>query len=41
MASHKKRLENLNLEQDIDFCLTIDKYPVVPIFLEGKIVLQK
>jgi 2-phosphosulfolactate phosphatase len=41
MASHKKRLENLNLEQDIDFCLTIDKYPVVPIFSEGKIVLPK
>ncbi|GIV27701.1 MAG: hypothetical protein KatS3mg027_1515 [Bacteroidia bacterium] len=39
MASHKKRLENLNLDADIDFCLTIDKYHIVPQFIENKIIL--
>jgi len=40
MASHKKRLENLNLEADIDFCLTINKYPIVPKFVNDKIILE-
>ncbi len=39
MASHKKRLENLNLDADIDFCLSLNKYPVVPVLKEGRIVL--
>jgi len=39
MASHKKRLENLNLEADIDFCLTINKYPIVPKLVNDKIIL--
>ena len=34
-ASHVKRLANLNIFEDIKFCLTIDKYDVVPIFVEG------
>lgn len=29
-ASHIKRLANLNIVEDIKFCLTIDKYDVVP-----------
>lgn len=28
-ASHAKRLQNHNIEEDIDFCLTLNKYPVV------------
>ena len=34
-ASHVKRLANLNIFEDIKFCLTIDKYHVVPIFVSG------
>ena len=34
-ASHVKRLANLNIFEDIKFCLTIDKYDVVPIFVNG------
>ncbi|MCX7727940.1 MAG: 2-phosphosulfolactate phosphatase [Bacteroidia bacterium] len=37
MASHKKRLENLNLDADIDFCLTLNKYFVVPKLVNNKI----
>lgn len=40
MASHKKRLENLNLEEDIDFCLSVDKYDVIPILHDTKIMLS-
>lgn len=32
-ASHAKRLQNHNIEADIDFCLTLDKYDIV-----GKLV---
>ena len=30
-ASHIKRLQRLNIEKDIDFCLTEDQYDVVPV----------
>ncbi|RME15134.1 MAG: 2-phosphosulfolactate phosphatase [Bacteroidetes bacterium] len=40
MASHKKRLENLNLDADIDFCLTLNKYPIVPKLVNEKIICQ-
>ncbi len=30
-ASHVKRLANLNIVEDIKFCLTMDKYSVVPV----------
>jgi 2-phosphosulfolactate phosphatase len=30
-ASHVKRLANLNIFEDIKFCLTMDKYTVVPV----------
>jgi 2-phosphosulfolactate phosphatase len=36
-ASHVKRLANLNIFEDIKFCLTIDKYEVVPVVKEGVI----
>ena len=32
-ASHAKRLQNHNIEEDIDFCLTLDKYDII-----GKLV---
>lgn len=38
MASHKKRLENLNLDADIDFCLSLNKYNIVPKLINEKIV---
>ena len=34
-ASHVKRLANLNIFEDIKFCLTIDEYDVVPVFVEN------
>lgn len=36
-ASHVKRLANLNIFEDIKFCLTIDQYHVVPILKQGEI----
>lgn len=40
MASHKKRLENLNLDADIDFCLSLNKYSVIPKLIDDKIKCQ-
>ena len=34
-ASHVKRLAKLNVIKDIEFCLTLDVYNVVPILREG------
>jgi len=31
-ASHFQRLKNLGIEEDIDFCLSLDKAPVVPYY---------
>jgi 2-phosphosulfolactate phosphatase len=33
-SSHRKRLQKLNLEDDIKYCLTLDKCPVIP-YLNG------
>jgi len=38
VSSHRNRLANLNLEKDIEFCLTKDLAPVVPIFQNNVIV---
>jgi 2-phosphosulfolactate phosphatase len=38
-SSHRKRLKNLHLENDIEFCLTLDKYEVIPVYLENKLQL--
>ncbi len=38
-ASHVKRLANLNIFEDIKFCLTIDRYDVVPILKDGVITV--
>lgn len=37
-ASHIKRLERLNIKKDIDFCLTEDRYDVVPVIRDESIV---
>lgn len=37
-SSHRKRLSSLNLEEDIIYCLSKDKTPVVPILKDGKLV---
>jgi len=34
-ASHVKRLANLQIFEDIKYCLTRDKYDVVPLFVEN------
>jgi len=37
-SSHRRRLKNLNLNEDIKFCLTPDTAPVIPILQGDKIV---
>jgi 2-phosphosulfolactate phosphatase len=37
-SSHVQRLQNLGREEDIDFCLQFDKYPVIPVMRDGHIV---
>lgn len=37
-ASHAKRLQNHNIEADIDFCLTLDKYDIVVKVVDGVLV---
>lgn len=36
-ASHIKRLTNLNIVEDIQFCLTIDRYDIVPKMKDGSL----
>jgi len=38
-SAHAKRLAKFNIVKDIEFCLTIDKYAVIPVLKEG--VLEK
>jgi len=38
-ASHVKRLAKLNIYKDIEFCMTPDRYTVVPILREGVLEL--
>lgn len=38
-SSHIRRLRNLDLQKDIDFCLTLDKYDCVPEMRDGEIRL--
>jgi len=37
-SSHAKRLNKLNIRKDITFCMTIDKYEVVPKLVGDKLV---
>jgi len=38
-SSHVKRLNRLNIHKDIEFCLTPDKYSVIPVLKRGELVL--
>lgn len=38
-SSHVKRLNRLNIHKDIEFCLTLDQYPIVPTLKKDKLVL--
>jgi 2-phosphosulfolactate phosphatase len=40
-SSHIKRLQRLNIQKDIDFCLTEDQYDVVPVIRENRITIVK
>jgi 2-phosphosulfolactate phosphatase len=37
-ASHVRRLKNLDLQKDIDFCLKMDTYRIIPEMRDGEIV---
>lgn len=37
-AAHSKRLQNHGIEEDIDFCLTLNQYPVVGVLKGGELV---
>ena len=39
-SSHVKRLNRLNIHKDIEFCLTPDKYPVLPVLLGDVLVAR-
>ena len=39
-SSHVKRLNRLNIHKDIEFCLTPDQYPVLPV-LTGDVLLSR
>ncbi len=40
-ASHAKRLQNYNIEEDIDFCLTHNKYDLIAILAGDEIIGKK
>jgi len=37
-SSHRRRLRNLNLNEDIKYCLTPNKTSVIPILKDGKLI---
>ncbi|UII23030.1 2-phosphosulfolactate phosphatase [Fulvivirga ligni] len=39
-SSHAKRLNNLNIHEDIEFCMKMDEYDVVPVIRDGEICLS-
>ena len=40
-SSHIKRLQGLNIQRDIDFCLTEDQYNLVPVIRDKRIIVVK
>jgi 2-phosphosulfolactate phosphatase len=38
-SSHVKRLNKLNVHEDMEFCLTTDTYSIVPILKDGELVI--
>ena len=39
-SSHVKRLQRLNIQKDIEFCLTPDQYSIVPVLTGGKLTIK-
>jgi 2-phosphosulfolactate phosphatase len=37
-SSHVKRLARLNIHKDIEFCLTIDQYSIIPMLNKGELI---
>lgn len=37
-SSHRRRLKNLNLNEDIKYCLTPNQTNVIPILIDGKLI---
>ncbi len=37
-SSHVKRLQRLNIQKDIEYCLTPDQYTVIPKLIQGELV---
>lgn len=37
-SSHVKRLNRLNIQKDINYCLTLDEYQIVPTLVQGVLV---
>ncbi len=37
-SSHRKRLERLHIDKDIEYCLTPNQAPVVPVMVDGALV---
>jgi len=40
-SSHVQRLARLNIYKDIEFCLTLDQYTVIPVLKEGVLVAHE
>lgn len=40
-CSHVRRLKHLDIDKDIEFCLSMDKFDVVPILKDGSIVKKE
>ena len=40
-SSHIKRLQRLNIQKDIDFCLTQDQYDLVPVIRDKRIMVVR
>lgn len=38
---HSQKLISLNLEKDVDECLSLNKYPVLPVLIGNKIIKEK
>ncbi|MBL3656523.1 2-phosphosulfolactate phosphatase [Fulvivirga sediminis] len=39
-SSHAKRLNGMNIHEDIEFCMKLDEYKVVPVIRDGEITLS-
>ncbi len=40
-SSHVKRLNKLNIHEDMEFCLTTDKYFIVPVLKDGALTVAR